>query len=73
VSRIETAAPSGKLDYAGAAAALSLSVRTLKSLVKARRIAHFRLGRRVLFGAHHIQEFLEFNEQRVIQRKRVGS
>ena len=45
-------------DRAEAARRLAISIPTLDRLVKAGRISHFRVGRRVLFSEELVSDFL---------------
>lgn len=45
-----------------AAAYLRVSVVSIDRAIAKRKISFFRIGRRVLFGEHHLEEFLNRNE-----------
>jgi excisionase family DNA binding protein len=45
-------------DVEEAASLLKVSPRTLRRMAERREIAHFRVGRRLLFSDHDIAEFL---------------
>lgn len=51
------------LDYESAAKALDCSEPTLRRLVRAKKIGHYRRGRAVRFSNAHIEAFLQSIEQ----------
>ena len=54
----EPAAISLALDAPQAAAALGIGTRTLWALTRAGRVPHVRIGRRVLYPVHLLQQWL---------------
>lgn len=51
------------LDYEAAAQALDCSEPTLRRLVRAKKIGHYRRGRAVRFSSAHIEAYLQSIEQ----------
>lgn len=51
-----------KFTRGEAAKYLGISLVSVDRAISKKRIAHYRVGRRVIFGKHHLDEFLSQNE-----------
>ena len=47
-----------------AALYLGISKQSLRRLRKANKIGYYRIGKRILYGAHHLSDFLTKNNQK---------
>ena len=53
-----------RFDRSGAAHYCGVSVVTIDRALAKKQIAHYRIGRRIVFDARHLDEFLKANERR---------
>ncbi len=65
--------PNKNLTRKEASAYLRVSIVTLDRAIAKKRIAYFRIGRRVLFSESHLETFLLSNEVKVKTNKREAS